>query len=448
MNRLKSILAACSRTALAGIFWIAVRLFYDVEFRGLEHVSGEQPVYFAMAHKRDLDPIVEVPTVLAHRGWWALVRDVRFAMRSDAFSQGFLARIVMHPRWFARILRPLSVRAIVRHLGIRPLENLHGRPAETWIRDWLRREGDGPAGDILTSAFLQEMATSVGEDYQKMKTYQLSHLLSWHYQESLQPFYSADIFAEPARGRAKNDVLIELKQQLAVLGAWLSSGGSLWGAPEGQLSPHGTLSPITAALYRVLRVGPPDTCVVPIFIIYDFMTARRPRIFVDVAPAIERAVLLSPQELGTQLRHAWLLNARFTCTQLASGFLVQASRAAVPSFTPDDLAREIGQQAVTLAAAGRQVDRRLFYPRTARKLAAAFLKYAVRHKLVQRIGRRTWIPTIGELVIQVRPGEVGYRQAPLAYAWNELQEMLGAGRIPTRGIPTMDEHPRPGVKYP
>lgn len=27
--------------------------------------------------------------------------------------------------------------------------------------------------------------------------------------------------------------------------------------------------------------------------------------------------------------------------------------------------------------------------------------------------------------VDVRPGEVGYNRAPLAYAWNELREMLG-----------------------
>ena len=90
----------------------------------------------------------------------------------------------------------------------------------------------------------------------------------------------------------------------------------------------------------------------------------------------------------------------------------------------DDLASSIQQQAARLAEAGRFVDQRLLNPRTARKLAMRYVYYTLHHHIARTIERNRWEPTIGDLVIQVRPGEVGYRQAPLAYAWNELQEML------------------------
>ena len=98
MNCIKSMLAAFCRIVLAGIFWVVVRALYHVEFHGLEYARGKQPTFFAMAHKRDLDPLVEVPPILARRGWRALIGDVHFALRSDAFSRGFLGRIIRHPR--------------------------------------------------------------------------------------------------------------------------------------------------------------------------------------------------------------------------------------------------------------------------------------------------------------------------------------------------------------
>src|SRR5258707_12216755 len=90
-------------------------------------------------------------------------------------------------------------------------------------------------------------------------------------------------------------------------------------------------------MHRLRKAAPPDTSLIPIFIIYDFMTLRKLRIFIDFAPPIEHAPGLSSKELDAQLRIGWVQNARFTCTQLASGFLIHASRAGLPSFTLEDL---------------------------------------------------------------------------------------------------------------
>ena len=109
LKYLKSFLSAICRILLASAFWIAVNVFHRVEVHGLQNDNGLRPAYFAMCHRRDLDPMVEIPIVLGHRGWRALAGDVRFAMRSDAFSQGFLARIVLRPRWFASFFAAHSI---------------------------------------------------------------------------------------------------------------------------------------------------------------------------------------------------------------------------------------------------------------------------------------------------------------------------------------------------
>ena len=102
MKRLESLLLAICRTIIAGAFWVASRVFHKVEIHGVEHDSGASRTYYGMSHKRDLDPIVIVPTVVFHRGWRGLAGDVHFALRSDGFSPGYLARITMNPRGFAR----------------------------------------------------------------------------------------------------------------------------------------------------------------------------------------------------------------------------------------------------------------------------------------------------------------------------------------------------------
>ncbi|MFL5627455.1 MAG: hypothetical protein ACJ788_17905 [Ktedonobacteraceae bacterium] len=250
-------------------------------------------------------------------------------------------------------------------------------------------------------------------------------------------WYSADIFVEPARHRIRQVVLRKLKQELADLAAWLSQGGSVWGSPEGRLSIDGTVSAFTPVLDRLLRGSPAQTRIIPICISYDFMTTGRPGIFVNLAPPIEEASLLHAKELEIQLRGRWLQGTYFTCTQLASGFLVKSGRVEPAPFLLDDLALHIHQQAVRLARAGRYVDQRLLHFPTTRRLAQRFLAYALRHKLVRSRDNSTWEPTVGNLAIQVNAGDTGYQLAPLAYAWNELREMLSVAPLPDSNVSTI-----------
>ncbi|MBO0790775.1 MAG: hypothetical protein J2P36_07475, partial [Ktedonobacteraceae bacterium] len=224
MRHIRAILVVLGRLVLAVTFWGAVRLFFAVRVYSLQHAAVSQNCYFAMAHKRDVDPIIEIPFVLARRGWRALAGEVRFVLRGDAFWPGFLARLVQRPRWLTWLARPLNLGPLLHALGVRPLESLQLRPAEQWIRDWLRVGDDRPAGEVLVPSFLQRIAAQCGEDVQILRQQQLSHLLSWRYQRSLQKLYHADLFVEPVRRRVKQEVLRLLQQQLADLKAWMMHG--------------------------------------------------------------------------------------------------------------------------------------------------------------------------------------------------------------------------------
>ncbi len=440
MKRLESTLMAIARATIAGAFWASTSLFFDVKVHGLEHDTRTSRTFYGMSHKRDLDPIVIIPRVVFYRGWHGLAGDVHFALRSDGFKSGYLARITMNPRGFARLIRPLNIGPALRWLGAHPIHDLY-RPAEEWIRDLLNSGYNGRVGDALAPPFIEELATVTGKPYMEIEAYKLSYLLDWRFQYALQHYYRPEILVETVRRPLRQSIVSGIKEDLSELDAWLLRGGSLYGSVEGRLSPDGRLSPISSGLHRLLEAAPPDTRVVPIFIIYDFMTVQKLRIFIDLAPTIENAPALLPQELNSRLRMAWLCSARFTCTQLASGFLVQASREGLSSFTLDDLADDLYHGAVTLIEAGRHVDQQLLQPRNTRKRAAGFLKYATRQGLVRRVGRYTWTPTVTETILKVRPKEVGFDQAPLMYAWNELQEMLNIqGERP--GVPPLQAEER------
>src|SRR5579863_1110845 len=244
MKRLNAMLIAASRATIAGAFWVATRLSNGVKVSGLQHDSGSSRTYLTMSHKRDLDPMVLIPTILFHRGWRAIAGDVHFALRGDAFSPGYLARMVMYPRWLAYLLRWLSIGPALRWLGTHPADSLL-RPAEEWIREVIRVEGDIPAGDILVPSIIEQLApasqasqnTPNHENYQSIASQPLSRLLAWQYQNALQDVYGSEILVGMVRRHAQQRTIAGIKEHLAELNAWLWHSGSIFGSAEGQLSP-------------------------------------------------------------------------------------------------------------------------------------------------------------------------------------------------------------------
>jgi hypothetical protein len=317
----------------------------------------------------------------------------------------------------------LSIGTVLRRLGADSAESLL-QPGEEWIRAALQSGGDRPAGGVVAPFLLQALAEASGESYEQLARSHLSHLLSWRYHALLQDFYGSEALIGDMRRPIQQRHVARINSELAGLDEWLWRGGSLYGSPEGLLSPDGKLSPINSALHRLMRAAPPDTRVVPVILIYDFMTTQRLRIFVDFAPAIEHVPELSSGEFDAALRHGWLQHASFTCTQLASGFLRQASQEGVASFTADELAKSIYVRANKLASEGRHVDRGLLHLRGARKRAKGYLAFSEEHSLVQRSEQGAYIPRVAEPPMHLRPREVGYDLAPLTYACNELEDML------------------------
>ena len=423
MKVVKTFLVALCRTILASAFWLSIRLSTSLTIHGVKNDAGMPRTYLGMAHKRDIDPFILVPTIVFHRGWKALTRDVRFALRGDGFTHGFLARMVEHPRWLAWILRPLSVGPVLRWLGTYPTDGLL-RPAEEWIREVLRVERDALAGTMLSPAFLQAFAQAAHLSPEQVHDLPLARLLAWRYHAILQKFYGPEILQGPQRRRIERRIVARIHTQIDEIVTYFWQDGSIFGAPEGQLSPDGRISSLYAGFHRMVRLAPPDLRVVPVALMYDFMTSGRPRIFVDFAPAIEYAPKLSQAILDEQLRRAWLQHAHFTCTQLASGFLMERHCSTSPEFTLYDMAQSVYRQACKLATAGRHVDPQLLRPSGATRRARGYLAYVERRGLIQRCAEQKWKITFGELVIEVAPREVAYDDVPLLYAYNELQDLL------------------------
>jgi hypothetical protein len=427
VKRAAFLMSATGRLAMGVLLVGAARVVCRMEIHGLERVRRDPVTYMAISHKRDLDTFGPVFPILRARGWHALIHDVRFAMRGDAFTPHFLSRILTHPGWLSWLLSPVSVGPLLRGIGLYPLNDLRIRPAEEWVREHLQTEGDAIIGNAISSEFIQYLSANSKLSQAELQHQSLSSLLMWRYHSPMQVYWGSEIFIGSARRHAEQRAIARARQELDDVAAWMRDGGSLYSSPEGKLSSDGTLSRISGGFHRMLRAAPDGTSVIPVAIIYDFMTTRRLRMFVEVAPPIPDVTRLTRAELDLALQRAWRRGMRFTCTQLASGFLVKAAEAEPnSSFTLDGLVQAIVQQAVALDREGRLIDYRLLLPQQSKKLARNYLKFAERHRLVQHHGNGSWTILNARTAIDVRPGDVGYPMAPLTYAWNELQDMLGA----------------------
>jgi hypothetical protein len=150
-KNLKSVLPAICRAIIASAFWLASRIFHAVEVHGVEQDCVAPRTYYGILHKRDLDPIIILPSVIFHRGWRGLAGDLHFVLRSDGFTPGYLGRLVMHPRWLSRALRLLAIGPVLRWLGARPVQDLL-RPLEEWIREALQVSAESCVVDAFTSS--------------------------------------------------------------------------------------------------------------------------------------------------------------------------------------------------------------------------------------------------------------------------------------------------------
>ena len=425
VKRAAFVMSATGRLVVGVILIIAASVVSHMEIHGVRNLRRDAVTYMAITHKRDLDTFGPVFPLLWARGWRAFTHNVRFAMRGDAFAPHFLSRIVLYPGWLSWLLQPVSVGGLLRGIGLYPLHDLHIRPAAEWVREHLDTRGDDAlVGDAISREFIQFLSANSKISPDKLEQESLSSLLRWQYHAPMQVYWGSEIFTGSARRHAEQRLIARARLELDDIAAWMHKGGSLYSSPEGKLSSDGTLSRISSGFHRMLRTAPDGTSVIPIAIIYDFMTNRRLQMFVEVMPPIADVSRLSRAELDHALQMRWRLGMRFTCTQLASGFLVRAVEAGVSSFTLESLVRDVVRQAHTLWSKGRLVDERLLFPREAEKLARSYLKFAERHHLIRLHATSSWSILDLQQAITVRPGDVGYPEAPITYAWNELQDML------------------------
>lgn len=159
---------------LAGLFYVAPRLLYDI------HVEAPEPTFppstlIVTNHKRDLDSVVLPATLL-----WVQTPPrvaVAFAGREDMFLRGFLAGYDVVPRALRRVLYEMDLTRVMQALRILPVRRFPERTMAEALREALAVLGDRPLSELLTE---DTVAAAVGADAAGML---LSQALAWRHYE-------------------------------------------------------------------------------------------------------------------------------------------------------------------------------------------------------------------------------------------------------------------------
>ena len=165
----------------------------------------------------------------------------------------------------------------------------------------------------------------------------LSSLLSWRYHAPMQVYWGSEIFTGGARRHAEQRVIAELGKSWMMSPPGCTKAGHSTARRKASLSSDGTVSRISSGFHRMLRAAPEGTSVIPIAIIYDFMTTRRlqhvcrGRAPIADVTTLSRVAARSTPADGMAPRHALYLLHSWPVA-----FWSETAEAGSTSFTLDD----------------------------------------------------------------------------------------------------------------
>jgi hypothetical protein len=416
--------SAVLRFAVMGLFGIVARSSMDIAVIGDLPKQRLPRTYYAMMHRRHEDPILFLPTLMRRLGRRALAGDVQFGLRSDAFGPGFLARMASGPAILSRALQPLAIGDILRLLGAHPLSDMV-RPLDVTLLLAMEIAGDPRVEAVCTGPFAVELARRMKLTVEQVMRLPLSAVERWARSRAADWSTGPEIFVDPLRRQMERELVVRVRRDAMELASWLQQGGSIFSAPEGGLSPLGYPLPVSGGFHRLMTLSPADTTIVPIALIYDWMTTRRLRLLVGIAPAIASAPALARHELATALRSAWLSVAPIGCSQLASDILLRA-RESVTGLTWSEIEEILGEAAAALATVRQAVDPILLRPSSLARRLRSYRDFLLQRRMLRSDRHGCWmLASLGQPFLPAAD-QTAYDRDPVRYAQRELHAIFAA----------------------
>jgi len=178
--------------------------------------------------------------------------------------------------------------------------------------------------------------------------------------------------------------LPRIQRQLRLFGELLDRGRDLYWTPEGGLTLDGRLSRFRAGFHRIVQESHAPLHLLPMAVIYDFMTTGRTRCFIRIGPEIGVDRGLARPELERQAHEAILRQMTITIGHLAAAVLRDLPEST--QFSRGELERLLANEGRRFVRAGLSVDPRLRRWPSFRRRVSRFLGYARRRDILRQEG--------------------------------------------------------------
>ncbi|HEX7008385.1 MAG TPA: 1-acyl-sn-glycerol-3-phosphate acyltransferase [Phycisphaeraceae bacterium] len=393
------------RVALARAFWLTGRSLFEVRVRGLEHFTNQPATLLVANHTSDFDTILLLPTLYFAHGGRGPIGRCAFAAGEHLFAPEYLATYVL--RRLGRLrgwLYGVSLARILWALRAYPIPRARRRKLAVHLRSVRELVGDARLADVLAVP-VERLLPRVCPQAR------IGDVMRWRYQEALDAEHGFSIF-KPALARLlRRRQLRFIDACLGRLSAVLEAGDCLFIAPEGELSPDGSLGEFRAGLCRILERVEREVVILPINITYDWMTDGRPAAFLSLGRQIHCPPHCQRHRLKAQLAAAVASLHTVTLGQLVCQALMGCADGwDLRGRNEVRLRKRVRAEAMELAQRGYQVDERLLTPGGFALRWERFLRYAQ---------QRRWLGTPD----QARD-EPAIDPLPWRYAVNELHSAL------------------------
>ncbi len=176
-----------------------------------------------------------------------------------------------------------------------------------------------------------------------------------------------------------------MQGQLTGFAQVLDRGHDLYWAPEGGLGLDGHLEPFRAGLHRVVEASHAELRILPVSIVYDFMTSGRTRCAIRIGPEFAYERSWSRRELDDRVRRALLHQMTLNVGHVMAAVLREWPAGVARSLDGVEVAAHTHVR--RLAAMGVPLDGRLSMRWTFRRRLRQFLAYARKNGVLQFDGR-------------------------------------------------------------
>jgi len=417
-SRVQSITGTLFTDLLAVFFHIGTRALFHVHVQGLHNFSVSPSTIIAIDHKRDLDEIIIPSTLHCSKTLFRPRFRMWFAARDDVFDKGFLSSYFQLPRFLAYPLYAINLSPVMAAFRAQPIGRLSRGKVGSMLRDLYKSEGNVVLKDVLKKKWITKFASLLPPTLNSnLNNICLKDFLRYDYRVVHDQKSELSMLKSDVRDRTRSFQLNKIVSQLDRFSNILNEGGILFFTPEDDHSLDGRFGPVRSGLYRLIRMAQADLRILPVNIIYDFMTVGRMRIHITIGSEITNLKGLHKNEFESLLQIAITRLGVVNVGQLGSHCLLRAAQDNSEVITKELLARDILTQAQKLHNLGLSIDDVFVDYRAFEKRLDKFIKYCFRKHWLRDGGG-------GNLILNkeavLDSSQNGYNAQPIRYSYIEL----------------------------